>query len=353
MERCTRPGSRQRRKLAALAMGFAPTPVSDAVEPAARARGVPLRPRRGYAASELSLGSCPAPFRGGAGRTTALGKRPHLAVDTHGYTDFAMLLAKLLGFDLCPRLRDLKQRKLYVPAGFDVPENLLPVTVRSLRLELFEEWWDELTRLAASVLTGKTSAIDVMFRFGAAARGLPLYDACVHAGKLLRTLFLCDWYTKPVFQRELGGMLSRGEPVYTLQRTLHDGKMPRSSSRRGGELDGVSASLTLLCNIVMAWNTARMQTALDGLPLADKQLATPDNLRHTAPVHNGHINIWSPAAKASTRSGPDGRMSRATSTVSAPAVAAKAVPKARATFGLSWSGTVPRMSYALTMSSST
>jgi hypothetical protein len=27
-----------------------------------------------------------------------------LAVDTHGFTYFAMLLAKLLGFDLCPHL---------------------------------------------------------------------------------------------------------------------------------------------------------------------------------------------------------------------------------------------------------
>lgn len=40
-----------------------------------------------------------------------------LAVDTHGYTDFGMLHAKLQSFDLCPRLRDLKQRKLYLPAG--------------------------------------------------------------------------------------------------------------------------------------------------------------------------------------------------------------------------------------------
>jgi hypothetical protein len=30
-----------------------------------------------------------------------------LAVDTHGYTDFAMALARLLGFDLCPRLKEL------------------------------------------------------------------------------------------------------------------------------------------------------------------------------------------------------------------------------------------------------
>ena len=40
-----------------------------------------------------------------------------LAVDTHGYTDVAMGLAKLLGFSLCPRLAMLRERRLYVAAG--------------------------------------------------------------------------------------------------------------------------------------------------------------------------------------------------------------------------------------------
>ena len=40
-----------------------------------------------------------------------------LAVDTHGYTDFAMLLARLLGFDLCPRLKALKERHLFLPGA--------------------------------------------------------------------------------------------------------------------------------------------------------------------------------------------------------------------------------------------
>ena len=45
-----------------------------------------------------------------------------LAVDTHGFTYFAMALAKLLGFDLCPRLADLGDRKLFVPRGIEVPD---------------------------------------------------------------------------------------------------------------------------------------------------------------------------------------------------------------------------------------
>jgi len=44
-----------------------------------------------------------------------------LAVDSHGHTDFAMALARLLGFDLCPRLKDLKQRQMFVPRGMGVP----------------------------------------------------------------------------------------------------------------------------------------------------------------------------------------------------------------------------------------
>ncbi|MDR6539704.1 hypothetical protein J2739_005506 [Variovorax soli] len=47
-----------------------------------------------------------------------------VAVDTHGYTNPAMAIAKLLGFDLCPRLRDLAERKLHLPRVFRVPEGM-------------------------------------------------------------------------------------------------------------------------------------------------------------------------------------------------------------------------------------
>jgi TnpA family transposase len=50
-----------------------------------------------------------------------------LAVDTHGYTDFAMALARLFGFDLCPRLRELAQRRLFLPRGAAVPKELVHV----------------------------------------------------------------------------------------------------------------------------------------------------------------------------------------------------------------------------------
>jgi hypothetical protein len=96
-----------------------------------------------------------------------------LAVDTHGYTNGAMAVAKLLGFDLCPRLRDLAERKLYLPAGFAVPQNIERVTVKRLSRKAIRDGWDELLRVIASIRMGKIGA-DLALRFlGSAAQGDP------------------------------------------------------------------------------------------------------------------------------------------------------------------------------------
>jgi hypothetical protein len=51
-----------------------------------------------------------------------------LAVDTHGYTNPAMSIAKLRGFGLCPRLRELAERKLFLPRGITVSEGMKSAT---------------------------------------------------------------------------------------------------------------------------------------------------------------------------------------------------------------------------------
>jgi hypothetical protein len=54
-------------------------------------------------------------------------------VDTHGFTHFAMALAKLTGFDLCPQLASLKDRKLYLPRGLEIPDRKGSAPLQTLR----------------------------------------------------------------------------------------------------------------------------------------------------------------------------------------------------------------------------
>ena len=103
-------------------------------------------------------------------------------MDSHGYTDFAMALAWLLGFDLCPRLKELKQRHLYVPRGMAIPPEIATICEANVDTTLIEKHWDLLVHLAASVMSGNASAVTALARFGSAAKGDPIYDAGVQLG---------------------------------------------------------------------------------------------------------------------------------------------------------------------------
>ena len=186
-----------------------------------------------------------------------------LAVDTHGYTDFAMMLARLLGFDLCPRLKELKQRQHYVPRGTHIPEVIKPICIANANIELIEAHWDQLVHLTASVHTGHASAVTALARFGSAARGDPVYAAGVQLGRLLRTVFLANYFVNDSFRRELLRVLNRGEAVNALKRAIYIGRVAGYQAKRKDEMQAVADALSLLANIVMAWNTAQMQAVID------------------------------------------------------------------------------------------
>lgn len=213
-----------------------------------------------------------------------------LAVDTHGYTNPAMAISKLLGFDLCPRLRDLAERKLFLPRILEAPEGLEQVLVRDVSLGAIRKGWDELLRLAASIRSGRVSANVALQRFGSAAHGDPVHRAADQLGRLLRTLFLCDYFSNTAFRREIHTILNRGESVHQLQRAVYFGKVSPERGRRRDEMIAISGSHTLLTNLVVAWNTHRMQETVDKWRRSNQKIEDTW-LARMGPAHFAHVNF--------------------------------------------------------------
>jgi TnpA family transposase len=214
-----------------------------------------------------------------------------LAVDTHGHTDVAMALARLLGFDLCPRLKALKDRHLFLPRGAVIPQRIRSICHANVDLAKILAHWDEIVHLVASVHGGHTSAVNALARFGSAARGNPLYEALVHLGRLLRTVFLADYFVNAVFRRELLRVLNRGEAVNALKRAIYAGRVASSQAKRHEEMQAVADALSLLANIVMAWNTAKMQAVLDRWNARRSSAVPPELIGRIAPTRTEGINL--------------------------------------------------------------
>ncbi len=214
-----------------------------------------------------------------------------LAVDTHGYTDFAMALAKMLGFDLCPRLKALKDRHLFLPRGTEIPESVRAICLANVDLQRISTQWDQAVHLIASVHSGHTSAVHVTARYGSAARGDPLYEAVSHLGRLLRTVFLCDYFLNDVFRRELLRVLNRGEAVNALKRAIYTGRVSSHQAKQHEEMQAVADALSLLANILMAWNTAQMQQVLDHWAQRRDGAVPPELIGRVAPTCTEGINL--------------------------------------------------------------
>ena len=65
------------------------------------------------------------------------------------------------------------------------------------------------------------------------------------------------------FRRELLRVLNRGEAVNALKRSIYVGRVSTYQAKQHEEMQAVADALSLLANLVMAWNTMKMQSVLD------------------------------------------------------------------------------------------
>src|SRR5256885_15360763 len=62
---------------------------------------------------------------------------------------------------------------------------------------------------------------------------------------------------------ELRRVLNRGEAVNALKRAIYTGRISPAQAKRVDEMQAVADALSLMANIVMAWNTSQMQAVPD------------------------------------------------------------------------------------------
>jgi len=226
----------------------------------------------------------------GALRQTVVERLERVAVDTHGFTHFALAVGKFCGFDLCPRLASLRSRKLYLPRGYRgvVPDILKPIIAHETPSKtVIARGWEGFTRLSASIKGGWYPAPDALEHYGSVSQGDSVHATGVALGKLLRSIYLCDYFGNREFRNRILDLLNQGEAVHSLQRAIHSGTIGARHGRSNEQMQAISGALTLLTNVVMAWNTQRIQAYRDQNPdeLTDEVVA------RLAPSAHAHINM--------------------------------------------------------------
>jgi TnpA family transposase len=116
-------------------------------------------------------------------------------------TDHVFGLCHLFGFRFAPRIRDIKERKLYLLPDQKAPARLAPLVGGVIDTEHITAHWDQLLRLATSVRTRTTTSSAMLKKLSAYPRQNGLAKALREIGRIERTLFTLDWIKNPDLRR--------------------------------------------------------------------------------------------------------------------------------------------------------
>jgi len=131
--------------------------------------------------------------------------------DTAGATDHVFGLCHLLGYRFAPRIKDLKDRKLYTvdkPATWPLLAPLIGDTVETAAIL---GQWTELMRLKASIETGAVVPSVILRKLAAAGAGNVLSRSLRALGRIERTLFTLQWLSDPALRQRSHAGLNKGE----------------------------------------------------------------------------------------------------------------------------------------------
>lgn len=140
--------------------------------------------------------------------------------DTAGFTDHVFALMHLLGFRFAPRIRDLRDTKLYIPKDDVSYDALHSMVGGTLNIKHVQIHWDAILRLATSIKSGTVTASLILRKLGSYPRQNGLAIALRELGRIECTLFILDWLQNVKLRRRVHAGLNKGEARNALARAV-------------------------------------------------------------------------------------------------------------------------------------
>lgn len=213
-------------------------------------------------------------------------------VDSHGQSEIAFAFTHLLGFQLMPRLKRMKVQKLYRPyvGQPDSYPNLQPILTRPIKWDLIRQQYDQMVKYATALRLGTAETEAILKRFRKNPVQHPTYQALMELGRVIKTIFLCQYLDSEELRREINEGLNVVERWNGVNDFIFYGKGGEFASNRleSQELSVLSLHLLQICLVYV--NTLMIQSVL-AQKHWEKRLTARD-LQAITPLIFGHVNPY-------------------------------------------------------------
>ena len=210
--------------------------------------------------------------------------------DTGSYSDLVFGLFRLLGYQFSPRIAGIGDARFWrIDRDADYGP-LNGVARNQLDLELVTDNWNDILRVAGSLMLGRVAAPDLVRVLQAGGRPTVLGRAIAEFGRVAKTVHLLTYSGDESYRRRILTHLNRHESRHSLAREVFHGQRGALRQRyREGQEDQLGA-LGLVVNAIVLWNTRYIDAALRHLRQTGVD-GSPDDVGRLSPLGYEHINL--------------------------------------------------------------
>jgi TnpA family transposase len=210
--------------------------------------------------------------------------------DTAGFTDHVFALMHLLGFRFAPRIRDLADKRLFVPARQKAYPILSGLIGGSINQKQIRAHWDDILRLATSIKQGTATASLMLRKLGSYPRQNGLAVALRELGRIERTLFTLEWMQNVELRRRVQIGLNKGEAKNALARAVFFNRLGEMRDRSFENQRYRASGLNIVVAAIILWNTVYLERAVTALKVQGQKV-DESLLQHLSPLGWEHINL--------------------------------------------------------------
>lgn len=198
-------------------------------------------------------------------------------------------LAHLLGINLMPRIRGLKDLVFYRPDKRTSYQHIDALFSEPINWKLIETHLPDMLRVAISIKLGKITASTILRRLGTYSRKNKLYFAFRELGKVIRTAFLLRYIGDIDLRQTIQAATNKSEEFNGFTKWIFFGGQGIIAENIQHEQRKVIKYNHLVANMVILHNVERMTRVLKDLR-EEGGAISPELLAGLSPYRTSHIN---------------------------------------------------------------
>ena len=213
-------------------------------------------------------------------------------VDTHGQSEVGFAFSHLLGFSLMPRLANLNKQKLAQCelGDYQKYKNLQAVLTDTINWQLIKEQYSQIVKYTAAMKAGHADPESILRRFNQNNLKHPTYLALSQLGKVLKTIFICNYLMHESIRQEIQEGLNVVELWNGVAKFIFYGRSGEISSNHEKAQTLSVLSLHLLQLSMVYINTLMIQQIIEEHGLQNK--LTKEDKRALTPLIYEHVNPY-------------------------------------------------------------